>query len=134
MPIFSIIFSTLIILGQFIAITALFCSIKFYNEMDISTRISMSIRTILGLAYLFIFIHYCGSIFECSKMFYEYNLRNYKCLLKMEKYIYKSFRPIRFTIGQFSTIDKITYLIVLSDIILANLADLLIAYKTTHIQ
>lgn len=41
---------------------------------------------------------------------------------------------LAFTIGQISIINKITYLIVWSDIILANLAELLIAYKTTQLH
>lgn len=100
--------------------------------MDIATRISTTIRVMLGLAYLYVFLLYCGKIYENSKTYLQSYLRSAQGLLKWEKYFYKSCRPIAFTIGQFSTIDRMTYLTVLSDIVLANVSDLLIAYKATQ--
>lgn len=133
MPVFSIIFSCVVIIWELLLIASLFCSITLYNAMDNPIFMDMALRVILGIVFLNLYLNYCGNIYATSKNYLELCLQQNGngTMLEWEKYYYKACRPLSFTIGQFSTIKKLTYLVVLSDIILAKLCDLLIAYKVT---
>lgn len=111
------------------AIVCLFCAIGLFNQTNISTTIFVTLVSNLVINCLHIIIYLFGEIFENSQEYSKSYLKNDLQISKWEKSYYKSCKPFGFRINKLVMINTATNLYIMSDIVLARVCDLLIAFK-----
>lgn len=121
--------STQLVLAEGTAIVALFCAIGLINQANAGIIVLMFFVGIVVLILLQIILYLFGEVFEISNKYPRSYLKSGSKLTKWEVGYYKSCKPFGFQIGGFSMVKKMTYLNVLSDIILAKVCDLIITFK-----